>query len=619
MGLDIARLLEIRTWRAFDVDDDGRVLAGSDDSGSVQLVELADGVATPLTGLPGACQGRYLPGERAVVVEHDDGGNERGQLSLLTLDGDGEGGRSPAGLDDLTPLVHDARYMHRLLDVLPGRVVYATNRRNEVDFDVVIRNVATGIEEVLYDGGGLVRGVAVSADARRAVITIYGAVAMADDVVLVDAMPETEAGHVRPLTEPGTPGQFAGPHWLGDAGAFVVATDADTDHTAIVRYDVDPGEWRTVLAPEGHDLSCWPSPDGRLLLVEANVEGASRLSLHTADGEKLRDVPLPGDGIAVFPLPEPVWSPNSRWVALSWSAPDVPGDVLRLDVESGELTALTDSAAQFGGEPLALPTTHRVPTEDGEQVPCFVYRPIGAGDGSSVLIVHGGPESQSRPQFNPLVQAMAANGHAVLVPNVRGSTGYGRRWYEADDVRRRLDSVADLGALHAWLPSLGLDPGRAALWGGSYGGYMVLAGLAFQPGKWAAGVDIVGISSLVTFLRNTSAYRRAAREREYGSLEHDLQFLHDASPLTQVDAIRAPLFVIHGANDPRVPLSEAEQLVAAVSGNGVECELRVYGDEGHGLAKRANRLDAFPRALAFLTRHLAPAGAEPDGRRARTR
>jgi dipeptidyl aminopeptidase/acylaminoacyl peptidase len=192
----------------------------------------------------------------------------------------------------------------------------------------------------------------------------------------------------------------------------------------------------------------------------------------------------------------------------------------------------------------------------------------------------------------------------VLASNVRGSTGYGKRWYAMDDVRLRLNSVADLAALHAYLPVLGLDQQRAALWGGSYGGYMALAGLAFQSRLWAAGVDIVGMSSLVTFLENTSPYRRALREREYGSLTRDREFLALASPLSRVDDIVAPLFVIHGANDPRVPLSEAEQLAAALDANDVPCELLVFADEGHGLAKRVNRLAAYPRALEFLAKHL---------------
>ena len=170
----------------------------------------------------------------------------------------------------------------------------------------------------------------------------------------------------------------------------------------------------------------------------------------------------------------------------------------------------------------------------------------------------------------------------------------------------RLDSVADLAAVHDWLPTIGLDPARSALWGGSYGGYMVLAGVAMQPTLWAAGVDIVGISSLVTFLENTSGYRRAYREREYGFLDRHREFLEKASPITYLDDMVAPLFVIHGANDPRVPLSEAEQIKAALDGKGVDCELRVYHDEGHGLAKRANRLDAYPAAIAFLVQHLSP-------------
>ncbi|MDA8340690.1 MAG: prolyl oligopeptidase family serine peptidase, partial [Actinomycetota bacterium] len=190
--------------------------------------------------------------------------------------------------------------------------------------------------------------------------------------------------------------------------------------------------------------------------------------------------------------------------------------------------------------------------------------------------------------------------------NVRGSTGYGKRYASLDDTTRRLDSVRDLASVHAWLAGAGFDPGRAALWGGSYGGYMVLAGLAFQPDRWAAGVDIVGISDLVTFLEHTSDYRRAHREREYGSLEHDRPFLEEASPLRRAEDIRAPLFVIHGRNDPRVPVGEAQQLVAAVSRRGIRSELVVYDDEGHGLARLANRVDGYGRAVRFLGEVLSP-------------
>lgn len=227
-----------------------------------------------------------------------------------------------------------------------------------------------------------------------------------------------------------------------------------------------------------------------------------------------------------------------------------------------------------------------------------------------MVLIHGGPESQSVLSFNPVVQGLAAAGFAVVVPNVRGSTGYGKRYAALDDTTRRLDSVRDLAAVHDWLPTGGLDSRRATLWGGSYGGYMVLAGLAFQPELWAAGVDIVGISDLVTFLENTSDYRRRHREREYGSLEHDREFLAAASPLRSAEAITAPLFVIHGRNDPRVPVSEAEQLSASLRRRGVRCEMVIYEDEGHGLARLENRLDAYPRALEFLIEVMSKRDAE---------
>lgn len=602
MGIGLRELLSLPIWRAFDIDEEGRVLAGHDAEGTLQLVELApDGTATRLTDLPGVRAGRYLPGTRTVVVEHDKDGNERAQLSLLALDE----ATLPTAAEGLTALVRDERYIHNLVDVDEGRIVYTTNRRNTVDFDVVVRDTATGAETVVYDQGGMTEAARVSKDGTRVIVIRPGAAAMSDQLLLAAV-----GGAARPLTAAGESAQYAAVRWLPD-GSLLASTDRDRDHLAVVSLDPATGALTELVAAEDHDVYAWASPDGRTLLVMTNDDGAARLALHdAATGAEVRAVDVPEGGWTADPTrPAPVWSPDSRSVAISYTSPTVPGDILRLDAETGALTTLVDSTTTLGGAKLVRPVAYRVPTPDGESVPCYVYQSPDPVDpelvGSAVLFIHGGPESQSVLAFNPLVQGLAAAGHAVLVPNVRGSTGYGKRWYSADDVSRRLDSVADLAALHAWLPELGLDQARAALWGGSYGGYMVLAGLAFQPELWSAGIDIVGMSSLVTFLRNTSAYRRTAREREYGSLEHDLEFLESASPLNRIDDIRAPLFVIHGANDPRVPLGEAEQLVASLRANEVPCDLLVYPDEGHGLAKRENRLDAYPRAVEFLARHLS--------------
>jgi dipeptidyl aminopeptidase/acylaminoacyl peptidase len=617
MALDFLRMLDVRLYRAFDLAPDGRILAGSDESGSTQLVELLpDGASVPLTALPGACSGRYLPGGRAVIVSHDDGGNERHQLSLLRLPiPDGE----PAGLDELEPLVADPRYMHLLADVKPGLVCYLTNRRNGVDFDPVIRRLADGSERQLVLADVMFAEASVSPDGRWLALTVESKVTAASShVVLADLAAPAGAERLTEITPADALAWNGALAWAPDSSAVYFTSSNDREFTGAARYDVADGRTTWLVISEDADLTSWLSPDGRMLLVERNVDGASELAVHAAaTGAHLADIPVPRSATMNDHMPRPRWASDGNSVAFTVSGAEMPGDVMVADLRPERLTVrqLTNSAASLGeadpastagGRP-ALPELHRVPAPGGEEVPCMVYRPpVKSANlaGSAVLLVHGGPESQAKQVFNIYVQVLAAAGHTVLVPNVRGSTGYGKRWYCADDGHRRMDSVADMAALHAYLPRLGLDQSRAALWGGSYGGYMVLAGLAFQPELWAAGVDIVGIASLVTFLENTSAYRRAYREREYGTLADDREFLHSVSPLSRVEDIRAPLFLIHGANDPRVPLSEAELIHAAITSRGRECELLVYGDEGHGLAKRANRMDAVPKALAFLARHL---------------
>ena len=612
MGPSLTRILDVRLYQAFDLDADGRVLAGSDDTGSTQLIEIdPDGTRRPLTALPGACTGRYLPGQRAVIVSHDQGGNELHQLSVLRLP---RSSGQPAGLEDLEPLVRDPRYMHVLADVQGDQICYFTNRRNGVAFDPIIRRLADGSERELVLADAMFGDAAISPDGRWLALTVASPVtASAEHVALVDLTVPAGQERMTEVTPADAPARNESLAWTPDGSALYFSSNNDREFLAIARYDLAHASVTWLVTDDHADVTGWLAPDGSVLLVERNDDGASTLALHdAATGAKLSDLPLPSTGcITDARLPPPRWASDSAAMVLSVSGAELPGDVLLatgLDAREAKVRQLTNSARALG-QAAATPEQHRIPAAGDELVPCLVYRGAANGDatlaGSAVVVVHGGPEGQARQNFNTYVQVLAAAGHTVLVPNVRGSTGYGKSWYSADDKHRRLDAVADLAALHAYLPKLGVDQDRTALWGGSYGGYMVLAGLAFQPELWAAGVDIVGIASFVTFLENTSAYRRAYREREYGTLADDREFLHTVSPLTKVEEIRAPLFLIHGANDPRVPLSEAEQIYAALTRLGRECHLLVYDDEGHGLAKRANRLDAVPKAVEFLAKHLA--------------
>jgi dipeptidyl aminopeptidase/acylaminoacyl peptidase len=345
------------------------------------------------------------------------------------------------------------------------------------------------------------------------------------------------------------------------------------------------------------------------VLVEANEDGYSRLELRDPETLALRTVvPLPGRGVAERDFA--VFSRDGRRLAYQFTSAREPGNVFVYDTESGETTRATRSADTAVLEELAEPQLHRFASFDGESIPVFLFRPEGDDPAPVVVNIHGGPEAQARPTWGAVNAYFVARGFAVAVPNVRGSTGYGKRYEHLDDRERRLDSVRDLASLHDWLATVdGVDANRVALTGGSYGGYMTLAGLAFHPDRFAAGVDVVGMSSLVTFLENTSIWRRAFREREYGSLERDRELLEAVSPISRIEEIRVPLLVIHGANDPRVPLSEAQQLHRALTERGIEAELIVYEDEGHGLQKLQNRLDAYPRVAEFLERVLAPAAA----------
>jgi len=200
-----------------------------------------------------------------------------------------------------------------------------------------------------------------------------------------------------------------------------------------------------------------------------------------------------------------------------------------------------------------------------------------------------------------VIQYLVGHGYIVAAPNVRGSTGYGKRYAHLDDVALREDSVRDLGAVNAWLRGRpDVAPERIAVYGGSYGGYMVLAALTLQPELWAAGCDVVGIANFRTFLERTAPYRRALREAEYGALARDGELLDRLSPIHRVDRIRAPLFVIHGANDPRVPVSEAEQIVAALRARQQRVEYLRFDNEGHGVTRRENRIRAYGDLVRFF-------------------
>ena len=591
--LSLRQLLELRVAVPASFSDDGEsLLLASNRPGTMQLfrVSRTGGEPEQLTDFEEPVGGRYLPDSGGrILLSIDEGGNERQQLFLL------DPGQEPE------PFAVDREAIHRSECVSrDGRLVgYASNRRNGVDFDVYVQPIG-GEARLVAELGGWCDAAGFSPDGRRLAVLRITEKNGDNDLYLV-GVEDGELLHVSPHDDEAV---FDRPVWRPDSRAFLFATSTGRDTAAIARYDVETRTFEYVLEDDW-DLTAHGDRAGRHLLVEANEDGYSRLELRDPETLELRArVPLPGRGVAQGL----VFSRDGRYLAYHFTSPREPGDVWVYDTDSDETTRLTRSADEELLASLPEPELHRFEAFDGESVPTFLFLPERDDPAPVIVNVHGGPEAQARPIWGAVIQYWVARGFAVAVPNVRGSTGYGKRYEHLDDRFKRLDSVRDLASLHDWLASNErVDGSRVALAGGSYGGYMVLAGLAFHPEKFAAGVDIVGISSLVTFLENTSAYRRAFREREYGYLATDREFLEQASPITHVDEIRAPLFIVHGANDPRVPLSEAEQLHAELQRRGVPSELLVYDDEGHGLQKLRIRLDAYPRIADFLERVLEPA------------
>jgi dipeptidyl aminopeptidase/acylaminoacyl peptidase len=301
-------------------------------------------------------------------------------------------------------------------------------------------------------------------------------------------------------------------------------------------------------------------------------------------------------------------------VLLSYNSAMNPPDCWRWNIKNSQLEQLTHAvSAGIDRAIFVKPELVRFPSFDGLEISGFLYMPPGKKKGDRVPMImsaHGGPESQFRPTFVRSFQYYALNGFGVFALNPRGSSGYGRDFLDMDNYKDRWKSVKDYESATKWLAAEGYaDPERIAITGGSYGGYMTLACITANPDLYAAACDQVGIANFVTFLKNTAAYRRHLREAEYGPLS-DSVFLWEISPLAQVDKVKAPLLIIHGENDPRVPVDEARQMARAIAARGGIVDTLIFPDEGHGIAKRPNQLVTYRRIVDFFKKYLQSERAE---------
>jgi dipeptidyl aminopeptidase/acylaminoacyl peptidase len=583
---EFARYLKIRSaWGASWSPDTRRVSFLTEITGVPQVWEVsAEGPSWPeqLTFYEERVSGaEYSPTQSRLLFGMDAGGNERTQLFLLE---DGEA-------RDLTRAPEAIHYSGGFSPD-GTRIAYTATRRNGTDFDVFVQEL-DGKPEMIWEVSGYHTVSDWSSDGSFLLVSRHRSNLDNDLYRLTLA-----TGEATLLTPHEGEARFYGACVTPGGRSAYLATDRDGDFMRLARLDLSTLEL-TYLTPDDWDVeSVDLSRDGRYLLASRNVEGYSDLMLFSGEGRRMPDPDVPDGIVGDFEF-----SPDSRRLVFTLVGPTRNADVWVLDLPDGDARRITrSSTAGIPGSTFLRPGLVRYPTFDGREIPALFYEP-DEDDAPVVVNVHGGPESQSRPAFAPVTQYLLHRGYAVFFPNVRGSTGYGKAYTHLDDVGLRMDSVRDLAHAAFWLRERGHK--SVAVMGGSYGGFMVLAALTEYPELWSAGVDIVGIANLVTFLENTGSYRRALRESEYGSLERDRGLLESISPIHKAENIEAPLMVIHGKNDPRVPVGEAEQIVERVRESGGIVEYLLYEDEGHGLAKLKNRLDAYPKIAAFLDEQLS--------------
>lgn len=533
----------------------------------------------------------WTPDGAHLIFLADQQGDEFYQLHRVSADG-----------GEVTALTDAAKVQHTLGGVSPDGhwVSYGGNDRDPTARDVLVRHLGTGEIRRIYDRGGMVSPHTWAPDSAS--LTAVEHLGNTSHVVHV-VSPAAGRTPVRVLPLDDQPARFMPGPWLPDGSGFLVRTDAGRDFVGLARFDLADRKLHWLVTPDWDVEHVELSRDGRLLVWAVNVAGISHLFARDLETGADLDLPaLPAGTSDALAL-----AADRRRLAVMLVTATLPTNIAVIDMDTGGLRWITDArpvAAVAGAEPTLI----QYPTHDGREIPAWLYRPAGDGPHGVVLSIHGGPEAQERPRYNNagLYQYLVSRGVAVLAPNVRGSTGYGSAYQRLIHRDFGGQELGDFEAAARYLGGLDwVDPRRIGVFGGSYGGFATLSCLSRLPDHWACGVSIVGPSNLLTLARSVPPTWRSLMAALLGDPDTEADFLLSRSPITYADAIRAPLFVIQGANDPRVARAESDQIVDALRKRGVEVRYDVYDDEGHGFTKRENEIKALTDTAEFLLSHLA--------------
>lgn len=591
----IARMAKVgRCWSPSFAPDGGQLAFVSDLNGSPQVWRMptSGGFPRAVTAFDEQVESvAWSPAGDWLAVESAPGGGMNTQIDILRPGG-GERRRLTAGGLSNNWLGCWTKAGRHLL--------FSSNVDQPDAMDCYRIEIATGRAERLTRGVGTALVEDVSADGEDVLLkrVMYRG---DNDVYLVNA---NGAGE-KLLTEHAPPARFDNARFAHEGRAVFFVTDRDRDRACFCRLSLDGSGQRSVLrARADADLDELAlARSGDMAALVWNIAGRCELELiNPRNGESLDAVDLPGE-IAHSPR----FSPDGAALSLCLSGARLPQDIWILDIDSMKLRQLTYSphvGVDLAG--LAPGQLLRYEAHDGLALSGWYYAPVGiAPPHPTVLSFHGGPEGQEQPLFRYDYQALLAQGIAVFAPNVRGSSGFGKRFVNLDNGALRVNAIRDIESSASCVIERGIaKSGRLGIMGGSYGGYMTMAGLTEFPGLFAAGVNLYGLVNFKTFFERTEPWMASISKVEYGDPETEGDMLDALSPISKLDRVQAPTLVLHGANDTNVPVYEAEQVVEALRRRGVPVEYILYPDEGHGFQLEANRIHAASAIVKWFRTHL---------------
>ena len=586
----VIALSKLQSATSPSLSPDGKRMAYlSDASGSPQvwMRDMTTGTAKQVTDLPDSVGDmQWSPKGDWIAYTVAPGGGLNSQIWVMKPDG-----------RDAKRLTAGGKENNNFYGWTPDgtRLMVATNRDNPAVFDVALIEAATGRWQTIPAGQGYNQMMS----ARRSRAAVWRLVGRGDDnVYFVDLVngKETLA----------TPHTGKAQNWWGglshDGRTLYLTSGIGRDLRAFgtVTIGADgraaPIDWIAARDDAMADNGLL-APDGRLAALLWNAGGRNEITWLDTASRRVR----PGPKLPVDILSLGEFSADGRALFITGSSADRTTDIYKIDIRTNAVARVTHSRHDgVDLASLARPELIHYEMLDGVKLSGWLYRPRGkTGPMPLVFSYHGGPEGQARPTLNADAQALVASGIAVFTPNVRGSSGFGKAFMAMDDGAKRVNSVADIKASTDALVGLGIaDPKRLGIMGGSYGGYMVMAGITEYPDMFAAGADLYGVVNFESFFRNTEPWIAAISTTEYGDPVKDAAMLKSLSPIHKLDMIKTPLFVLHGANDTNVPVAEAEQIVASLRARGVPVKYTLFPDEGHGWSKTAKGYARRPRSSA---------------------